>query len=97
MIRQGCIEDIESINFLLKQFNYSINKENFTNPFFKVCIYEENSIVGVIIYSLLYDRIEIEYIAVDELCKNNGVGTKLLKKIETLNVKNITLEELKNI
>lgn len=96
MIREASIVDIKNINLLLKQFNYNIDSKSFNNPFLKALVYEEKSIIGVIIYDKLYDRIEIEYIAVDESHKNQGIGSNLLKKTEEENIKNITLEVRKS-
>ena len=92
MIRNLTIEDIEEANKLLFSFNYKISKSSFDNPFFKSLVYYDDSIKGIIIYDLLYDRIEIEYIIVDEIYRKCGIGTKLLKKIEEKNINNITLE-----
>lgn len=92
MIREASIDDIKDINMLLYQFDYKIDSKSFNNPFFKSFVYEDDSIVGVIIYNEPYDRIEIDYIAVDENYKNKGIGSQLLKKIENNNIKNITLE-----
>jgi len=96
MIREATIQDIEDINLLLKQFNYKVDSKSFDNPFFKAFVYLDDSIIGVIIYNAPYDRIEIEYIAVDELYKNKGIGSKLLKAVENKNIKNITLEVRKS-
>lgn len=96
MIREVSDLDIKDINLLLKQFNYNINSDFLNKPFFKTLVYEEDSIVGVIIYTEIYDRIEIEYIAVDNYYKNKGIGSKLLKSIENNDIKNITLEVRKS-
>ena len=92
MIRELNIEDIEKANELLSKFNYKISEESFTNVFFKSLVYYDNGIKGIIVYDLLYDRIEIEYIIVDKKHRKCGIGTKLLKEIEKNNIKNITLE-----
>ena len=49
-------------------------------------------IKGIIVYELLYDRIEIEYIIVDVEYRKRGIGTLLLNEIEQKGIKNITLE-----
>ena len=92
MIRELTIEDINEANVLLSKFNYKIDKELFNNVFFKSLVYVENGIKGIIVYDLLYDRIEIEYIIVNENYRRNGIGNKLLNAIERDNIKNITLE-----
>ena len=92
MIRELELKDLDEVNLLLKTFNYKITEDSFNNPFFKSLVYYEDVIKGVIVYDFLYDRVEIEYIYVLDDYKKLGIGTKLLKEIEKLNIKNITLE-----
>lgn len=92
MLRELKIEDIEEANLLLSKFNYHIKKESFDNIFFKSLVYYNNGIKGIIVYDLLYDRIEIEYIIVDAEYRKRGIGTLLLNEIEQKGIKNITLE-----
>lgn len=92
MLRELKIEDIEEANLLLSKFNYHIKKESFDNIFFKSLVYYNNGIKGIIVYDLLYDRIEIEYIIVDAEYRKKGIGTLLLNEIEQKGIKNITLE-----
>ena len=69
----------------------------FSNPFKKRIEYfiNENS-VGFLEYSLIYDRIEIDNIKVNEEFQNQGIGTKLIEYLIDLANKNqiinITLE-----
>lgn len=86
------MQDIEKANELLSSFNYKISENSFFNVFFKSLVYLEHGIKGIIIYDLLYDRIEIEYIIVDEAYRKKGIGSKLLNAIQKNNIKNITLE-----
>jgi len=92
MIRELRIEDIKAANLLLSSFSYSISEKSFDNVFFKTLIYCEDGIKGIIVYDLVYDRIEIEYIVVDSDYRRKGIATKLLKEIEKNDIKNITLE-----
>lgn len=94
MIREFEGKDFLSINNLLNTFDYHLNKESFNNDFLRVLIYEEDIIKGVLVYQYLYDRIEIDYIIVDNNYRNLGIATKLLKYMEQIhkNIKNITLE-----
>ena len=92
MLRELKIEDIEEANLLLSEFNYQIKKEFFNNIFFKSLIYYDDGIKGIMVYDLLYDRIEIEYIIVDTQYRKRGIGTLLLNEIEQKGIKNITLE-----
>lgn len=70
---------------------YSINP--FTN---KIEYIEDGKVVGVLEYSLIYDRIEIDNIIVKEEYRNKKIGTKLLDYVIQLSTKkgllNITLE-----
>ena len=92
MLRELKIQDIEEANLLLSEFNYHIKKEFFNNIFFKSLIYYDDGIKGILVYDLLYDRIEIEYIIVDTQYRKRGIGTLLLNEIEQKGIKNITLE-----
>ena len=94
MIRRFKDEDLFEVNKLLQIFNV---KYDDTNGFTNILVYEEdNRVVGALVYSLIYDRIEIEYIVVDDKYKRLGIGSKLLKYIETEGIKNITLEVREN-
>lgn len=67
----------------------------FDNPFLENYAYFENDIiVAYISISVLYDRIEIDYIWVDESYRRNGIASKLLEYIINRfdNIVNITLE-----
>jgi ribosomal-protein-alanine N-acetyltransferase len=79
---------------LLSYFNYKLNEDSFTNVFLKVLVYEDIVIKGVLVYEYFYDRIEIDYIIVNNNYRNNGIATKLLNFIENKynNIRNITLE-----
>ena len=90
MIRSITDKDLFEVNNLLQIFNVEYKEsKDFTN----ILVYEENGkIIGVLVYSLIYDRIEIEYIVVNDEYKKLGIGSKLLKYIEKDDIKNITLE-----
>ena len=92
MIRELKLEELNEVNILLESFNYKINEDSFNNPFFKCLVFFEYVIKGVVVYDFLYDRVEIEYICVLDEYKKLGIGTTLLKEIEKLSIKNITLE-----
>lgn len=66
------------------------------NPFAKILIYKEETIIGYLYYSDIYDRAEINQIEIDSLHRNCGKGSELLQKmIETVE-KSITLEVRKD-
>lgn len=94
MIREFNNNDIPQINFLLKPFNYNIYSSIENNTFFKCIVYDDKKIKGVLVYDLIYDRIEIEYIIVYDRYRRKGIGSKLLKYLieQNKDIKNITLE-----
>lgn len=66
------------------------------DPFVHYLKYEDNGIKGILSYSLIYDRIEINYLWVDILCRKNGIGKLLLSYLEKIikrnQIENISLE-----
>lgn len=95
MIKEITINEL-SIE-LKKMFN--IDEKSIINPFNKIVAYFDDEIKGFIIYSIIYDRCEIEYIGVSLNSRNNKIATKLIeymmKDIEN-KCKNITLEVNEN-
>ncbi len=88
MIRNITDKDLFEVNKLLQIFNVEYSENEFRN----VLVYEENNVIaGVLVYLLIYDRVEIEYIVVKDEYKNKGIGSKLIKYIEK-DIKNVTLE-----
>lgn len=66
---------LEVLPFIKKHFpNFSLKKD----PYEKVYVYKEKDILGFISYSIIYERGEINYIAVSEKVRLKGIGTKLL-------------------
>jgi ribosomal-protein-alanine N-acetyltransferase len=92
MIRKLSINDLEEANILLSSFNYKLTEDDLNKVFFNSLVSVDDKINGIIVYNLLYDRIEIEYIIVTEEYRKNGIGSKLLLEIEKENINNITLE-----
>ena len=92
MIRKLQISDLEQANALLSNFNYKLTEADFNKVFLNSLVSVDNEINGIIVYSLFYDRIEIEYIIVPEKYRKKGIGSKLLSEIEKENINNITLE-----
>lgn len=96
MIRNFEEKDLNEVNNLLETFNYKLDNI-YENEFLKCLVYTEDKIKGVLVYELIYDRIEIDYITVDEKYRKQGIGSKLLEYlIENNDVKNITLEVNEN-
>ena len=94
MIRELEEKDYSFVNNLLNTFNYKLDKKSLNNDFLKVLVYEEKVIKGILVYQYLYDRIEIDYIIVDNNYRNLGIASNLLKYMEQkhTNINNITLE-----
>ena len=68
-----------------------------TNPFARRIEYIiDDKSVGYLEYSIIYDRMEIDNIGVQEEYRHNGIGTKLMAHLISLaielRVDNITLE-----
>ncbi len=84
------IDDIDENNLLSKS---TVEQELSINPFGKYLILkEENTIIGYIYYSDIYERAEINQFEIEVSHRNCGKGKKLLKKMIELVDKNITLE-----
>lgn len=88
------IKEINNIKDIENSFiNYEyINNEYNNNPFFKLLVIEEESIIGYLYYSDIYERIEINQIEVIPSSRKKGYGTKLLKYLVDNTNKSITLE-----
>ena len=76
------------VNYIDKYFDYlSCNISEFDINYLK------NDIpVGLISYSLIYDRIELEYIWVKSDFRGMGIASKLMDKMLSEDVSNVTLE-----
>ncbi len=75
----------------IKEFNIEYLKKE--NPFLKNYVYiENNEPIGLISYSLIYDRIELEYIWTSFEHRKKGIASKLMDKMLEENSNNITLE-----
>lgn len=77
-----------------------VEKEG-SSPFAKHVEYIENGkMIGTLAYSLIYDRMEIDNIEVEESYRGNGIGTKLMSYLVSVAIENrvinITLEVRKS-
>lgn len=93
MIRKAEIKDLEQIQTFLNHFSTSVSHTDYI--FYMV--YEFNDkIVGVLEYSILYERSEINYIYVDDNMRRKNIATQLIEAMISdcyeKNVENITLE-----
>lgn len=74
------------------QFDEYISLEN---PFSKNYIYKQNNMIyGFMNYSIIFEKIELNFIWVNESYRNKGVASKLLMFLinESTDKENITLE-----
>lgn len=72
-------------------------EKNMPNPFSKRVEYiEDGKVIGILSYSLIYDRMEIDNIEVEAKYRQKGIGTKLMSYLIALAIEekvvNITLE-----
>ena len=75
----------------IKEFNIEYLKKE--NPFLKNYVFlKNNEPIGLISYSLIYDRIELEYIWTSFEHRKKGIASKLMDKMIEENSNNITLE-----
>ena len=85
----------ENINNYSDEFinkSFFINELN-NNPFAKVLfLFENNSIIGYLYYSDIYDRVEINQIEIKEKYRKQGKGNYLLNKLLKAEKKDVTLE-----
>ena len=98
MIRFYKDGDYDSVNRLLFSFDTNINLN--TNPYYKCLVYEEKGILGVIVFEEIYERIELDYIIVDNSYRRRGIASKLMDFLieysNNNNIINITLEVNEN-
>lgn len=98
MVRFYKDSDDESVNKLLLSFDGNIDLNS--NPFYKCLIYEEKGILGVIVFEEIYDRIELDYIIVNDNYRRRGIASKLMESLinyaQNNSISNITLEVNEN-
>lgn len=92
MIFELTKNNIEEINNSFIDKNYIINELD-SNPFAKILIYkEDNTIIGYLYYSDIYDRAEINQIEIETFHRNCGKGNELMNYFIKSVDKSITLE-----
>ena len=99
MIRKYQTNDYNSVEKMLKdEFGISFPQENsFSRQL--VCVKDEN-IVGILLYSVMYERAEIDYICVKKEFRNKNIATDLINEMFTIliqeNVETVSLEVRKS-
>lgn len=99
MIRKYNKSDINQIELLARNIhkNYEFKLDLFSD----CLVYELNdTIIGFIVYSILYDRAEIVDIVIDSLYRKNGYANLLMKRVihicKSKSCLNISLEVNEN-
>lgn len=75
MIEQ--VDNLKEVEPLLQKY-FKTYKTN--DPYEKVIIYSKDEIIGILSYSIIYERGEINYIVTIPGYRNQGIGTMLLEK-----------------
>lgn len=77
--------DINQINFFLNHFDVEFSE----NPFRKYLVYDNK---GILIYSKIYDRIEIDYIYVITDFRRKSIASKLMNHLFSMELGSCSLE-----
>lgn len=76
-------------------FKYLTLSDN--NPFSKIYIYKDKKILGFIAYSEIYERCELDYLAIDIIYQRKGIASSLLQfMLQNTPCKEISLEVNEN-
>lgn len=93
MIRKVSKVDLKIVDHYLKVFHTTYEENEFRQCYL---LELSNEIIGLIIYTILYERSELEYLYVDEKFRNKGYAFQLISWMITdckkQFVKSITLE-----
>ena len=73
------IEVIKDKSIIEDIFKSIFNIELKTNIYSNIVVYKEEDMMGFMIYDLIYDRIELEYIGVLENYRNKKIASKLME------------------
>lgn len=93
MILKANNDDLEVIKRIVKeQFNSELSLNEFSN----IYVYKNEEILGFLVFSIIYERSEIDYIYVFEKYRNKKIASKLLDKMFIIlrenNAKSVSLE-----
>lgn len=94
MIRFYKDSDYSYVDKLLSKFNNDIDLKS--NPFYKCLVYDDGIIKGCLVFEKIYERIELDYIVVDDNYRRCGIAVKLMEYLidyaRNNSFSNITLE-----
>ena len=94
MVRFYNNEETSFLNDLLSSFNSVIDLDS--NPFYKCLVYDDGTIKGCLVFEQIYERIELDYIIVNNNYRRYGIASKLLEFLIEYSksncISNITLE-----
>ena len=80
------ISEIKDISLIEDIFKKIFDQELKTTIYSKIVVYKEKNILGFMIYDLIYDRIELEYIGVVEEYQNKKIASKLMGYLININL-----------
>lgn len=84
------IREVKDINYINKLSDYKVTLNSFNKI---IGYYLENRLVGYLDYSVMYEKIEINYIFVIKEYRRNSIAYNLIKYvIDNYEFDNITLE-----
>ena len=96
MISNCKVSDINRIIELGMLINSNFSKVNDINKIINdneiIGYYDNNILVGFLIYKKLYEVIDLEYIVVDPIYRRNGIGSILMDSLIKMNFEKIMLE-----
>ena len=96
MINNCKVSDINRIIELGMLINSNFSKVNDINKIINdneiIGYYDNNILVGFLIYKKLYEVIDLEYIVVDPIYRRNGIGSILMDALIKMNFEKIMLE-----
>ena len=86
MIRKYQISDYNSVEKMLKdEFNISFPQENVFSK--KLVCVKDGKVVGVLVFSIMYERAEIDYICVKKEYRNKNLATDLINEMFSILIK----------
>ena len=96
MVNNCTIKDIDRIKELGNLINNNFSKLNDLNSVIDnkeiIGYYDNNKLVGFLIFKKMYEVIDILYIVVDPIYRKHGIGTRLMEELFKLDYEKILLE-----